>query len=576
MKINHEITLDVARHGVQATIPLTQHEAGVHRLIFDLYNGSVPIEFGDRDRAVLYVDGDIYDSCIVYTENGVYPNCIVCDLSAIVTRDVGEKGAVLQIYKDSDSIAYSPEICFVIREDKTNGSKVLNSPQYSAVVKAQLAAEQYALLAEQYAEAAGDASPHIRINSITGNWEISRDGGETWVDTGMKSTGVHIGSDEPTEPGVDVWLDPNGNDVLDIEKELSQRANALVGNVSGEMVAMDDVSPLEHKIPVKVRSKNLIPYPFSRSTATINGMTFTDNGDGTITVNGTATDNAVYYFCHYIGKPIAIPKGVYTLSGVPVGGASGGYSLGLRLYNDGVLKEVGVYEYNRTDEMDSFDSVYIYVKKGSTANNVTFKPQLEPGATATTHTPYVADDEVITVKSCGKNLIPYPYADGMSKTSGGVTFTVNDDRSITVNGTTTADAFFSLQRNVDYGENIDAVWSEKATNGKYAINRGLLYSKGGYYNGHLTLYLPKGSSYDNEVYYPQIELGTVTTENEPYKEGETITTTLAEGAELTSIAPNMTIYTDKAGAIVECSYNKDTNIVIEKLTQAIISLGGNI
>jgi hypothetical protein len=208
MKINHEITLDVARHGVQATIPLTQHEAGVHRLIFDLYNGSVPIEFGDRDRAVLYVDGDIYDSCIVYAENGVYPNCIVCDLSAIVTRDVGEKGAVLQIYKDSDSIAYSPEICFVIREDKTNGSKVLNSPQYSAVVKAQLAAEQYALLAEQYAEAAGDASPHIRINSITGNWEISRDGGETWVDTGMKSTGVHIGSDEPTEPGVDVWINP--------------------------------------------------------------------------------------------------------------------------------------------------------------------------------------------------------------------------------------------------------------------------------------------------------------------------------------------------------------------------------
>ena len=63
---------------------------------------------------------------------------------------------------------------------------------------------------------------------------------------------------------------------------------------------------------------------------------------------------------------------------------------------------------------------------------------------------------------------------------------------------------------------------------------------------------------------------------EPYIEGEEVTTTLAEGAELTSIAPNMTIYTDKAGAIVECFYNKDTNIVIEKLTQAVISLGGKI
>ena len=221
MKITHEITLDVARHGVQATIPLTQHEAGVHRLIFDLYNGSVPIVFGDRDRAVLYVDGDLYESCVVYTENGAYPNCIVCDLSAIVTHDIGERGAVLQIYKDSDTIAYSPEICFIVREDKTNGSKVLNSPQYSAVVKAQLAAEQYAKLAEQYAQEADEAAPLIRISDVTGNWEISRDGGETWIDTGMKSTGVHIGSDEPTEPGVDVWLDPNGDDVLDIEKELS-------------------------------------------------------------------------------------------------------------------------------------------------------------------------------------------------------------------------------------------------------------------------------------------------------------------------------------------------------------------
>lgn len=260
MKINHEITLDVARHGVQATIPLTQHEAGVHRLIFDLYNGSVPIEFGDRDRAVLYVDGDIYDSCVVYTENGVYPNCIVCDLSAIVTHDVGEKGAVLQIYKDSDSIAYSPEICFVIREDKTNGSKVLNSPQYSAVVKAQLAAEQYAKLAEQYAEAAGDASPHIRINSITGNWEISRDGGETWVDTGMKSTGVHIGSDEPTEPGVDVWLDPNGGDVIDFAKALSdidKELSDIEKEISDLRLDLDDDGDEISAIPVRKGSTDL-------------------------------------------------------------------------------------------------------------------------------------------------------------------------------------------------------------------------------------------------------------------------------------------------------------------------------
>jgi hypothetical protein len=71
-----------------------------------------------------------------------------------------------------------------------------------------------------------------------------------------------------------------------------------------------------------------------------------------------------------------------------------------------------------------------------------------------------------------------------------------------------------------------------------------------------------------------VERDTEPTPFEPYKEGETITTTIAEGAELTSIAPNMTIATDKGGVIIDCTYNRDINIAFERLTQAIISAGG--
>ena len=39
---------------------------------------------------------------------------------------------------------------------------------------------------------------------------------------------------------------------------------------------------------------NLIEYPFESTTKTVNGVTFTDNGDGTITVNGTATATAEF------------------------------------------------------------------------------------------------------------------------------------------------------------------------------------------------------------------------------------------------------------------------------------------
>jgi len=45
---------------------------------------------------------------------------------------------------------------------------------------------------------------------------------------------------------------------------------------------------------------------------------------------------------------------------------------------------------------------------------------------------------------------------------------------------------------------------------------------------------------------------------------------------MTSVSPNMTILTDTDGAIVECEYIRDSNKVIEKLTNAITALGGTV
>lgn len=130
---------------------------------------------------------------------------------------------------------------------------------------------------------------------------------------------------------------------------------------------------------------NLIPYPFSVSTTTNNGITFTDNGDGTITANGTPTDFAIYYF---MVKPFVLPRGTYTFSGTPKGSAYETYYFGIAASLDGVNFEKGVYENGLTVEMDTVRAIYVVVKEGNTANNLIFKPQIELGTVATEFEPY--------------------------------------------------------------------------------------------------------------------------------------------------------------------------------------------
>lgn len=71
---------------------------------------------------------------------------------------------------------------------------------------------------------------------------------------------------------------------------------------SGEVVSVDDaIAYKTFNVTVDGASeqhtttgKNLLPYPYINDTKTENGITFTDNGDGTITVNGEASTNTYF------------------------------------------------------------------------------------------------------------------------------------------------------------------------------------------------------------------------------------------------------------------------------------------
>lgn len=105
------------------------------------------------------------------------------------------------------------------------------------------------------------------------------------------------------------------------------------------------------------------------ATTTKNGVTFTNNGDGTITANGTATVDEWFEITSGTLPPLQLGHKMF-LIGCPSGGGWSSYLMRLLSSNDdignGKIFSANVEEIR----------LHIFIKSGYTATNLKFKPQL--------------------------------------------------------------------------------------------------------------------------------------------------------------------------------------------------------
>jgi hypothetical protein len=113
---------------------------------------------------------------------------------------------------------------------------------------------------------------------------------------------------------------------------------------------------------------------------------------------------------------------------------------------------------------------------------------------------------------------------------------------------------------------------------RWAIERGAVKNTEikGVTNAYLSCYPLTAMEALNKRFYIQCEYGDVNTEYVPFDGG--VYTPDAEGNVLGvhSRYPFTTIYTDNSEAVIEAEYNRDINKAFAEITQAIISLGGNV
>ena len=273
-----------------------------------------------------------------------------------------------------------------------------------------------------------------------------------------------------TQPGATpeqaAQIQQNKEDITALKEETDKKITKIYASNQGEThLKNSDNGPIQNMMVYgkseqkQYSGKNLLNATLQ--TTTQNGVTCTNNGDGTYTLNGTATDIAVfvvyYNFADVYGSASSLK-----MVGCPSGGSAQKYFL--RSYRKGGNPEI-LDEYGSGISIGSFkeaeSNIAILVKSGVTVNNLIFKPMLTTDTTATyaDFEPYVGGQpspspdypqeikSVVnpTVKVCGKNLL---NATLQTTTVNGVTCTANGDGTYTLNGTATTITTFDIAQDV--------------------------------------------------------------------------------------------------------------------------------
>lgn len=277
----------------------------------------------------------------------------------------------------------------------------------------------------------------------------------------------------------------------------------------------------------------LNPAEYEAATKTSNGITFTRLNTGEVVVNGTATGTAIYVlianFSYFVSLSTDINWGIVGKNVISAQGLVSGLTV--------------IRPSDNT-------SLYIRVQSGATVK-ATVQPQIEKGSTPTAWAPYenirpIKGRDSVTVERCGENLVKFPYSTASAANKNGLVFTSQQDGSITVDGTATADTWHLVEGGIEKRLPINTPMALSGcpaggSLGSYYIGLylgGTWFSDAGKGNTNIKLTtrkirsrveisIVKGTVCNNLTFYPKIEVGTTITPYSKYQ-GTTNTLTLPE------------------------------------------------
>lgn len=341
-----------------------------------------------------------------------------------------------------------------------------------------------------------------------------------------------------------------------VEKEsLDNYANAVKGSASGEIVTINDISPVEHKVKVKVNSKNRF--------------------DGTL-LSGILSNNEFYCYEDTPGVfksiKVYLEAGTYTISfGIPVNI--------VRSILDGTYAIVGYTNVTSHTFTVTTDGYVGFTFRDATSISTLWSDdtriQIEEGSAVTDYVEYV-DPSDLYLSVAGKNMFKVTAP----ATYNGITLSKVKDHYV-LNGTATGSGLFITKigylpagtytvsannpKHNDLGSTyvpIVQIYSPDTLSSVAAIDdkansKATATIKAGI-NYETRIRYQEGITYNNFIIKPQLEFGNTATSYEPYT-GDTYGVDADGSADIPSISPNMTIVTGADNTAIDCAYNIDSN-----------------
>ena len=363
-------------------------------------------------------------------------------------------------------------------------------------------------------------------------------------------------------------------------------SGALRGSASGEAVKFTDVSPIEHELKIKLKSKNL--FNAEAEPLYLIGAEKTLNGTALTFISNSVSARYAYRIPIKVGRQYTVS--VKSLASVPTSGQSAtGSDIFLGSTANPDTLDYGSITSTSLTKTFPATSDYLYIKQyvcyGTTqvgGKKTVDGLQVEEGASATSYAPYISDFSGVTLKRYGKNLLPYPYKNtNIDYTFNGINYKVKSDGTVVLNGTANEQSYFILaglvlNKGVYYLSGCPS-GGQGSTYSIYFQYDNFSYYKADYGSGvkidinekkncAVAITIGKNTTVSNLIFKPMLEVGSKLTDFEERRTAVAYTPAVdGTVTGVTSISPDMTFLSDTDGIIINAEYNKDLNKAISEL-----------